>query len=1101
MAEREPWEDELVEGLVEAGNKNFSAADSEEAMGNIAEPIAKAIKQGGSSGQQQSDWNETDTSKVTFIKNKPSFPSDIPSRQEMAAAIGAETTRAMAAEASLQTQINGKASQEALAAETAARESADTQLQSNIEAETARAEAAESALGERIDGVEGDVEAIDTRLTTAEGGIDNLESSVDALYNTEVEQTDGETSVSSSTSGKVKTFVVGLASAIKTKIEAAYSHISDAVKHVTATERTNWNTAYSHSQTEGNPHGTEIEEIDGLRTELTTIESDVSAIEGVIPSEATTTNQLADKAFVNSSITTNTATFRGTSAKNLTEAQFLAWANSLTKTKNDYCFWDTTDSDGNVVFKRYKWNDVQWEYEYTLNNSSFTAAQWAAIQSGITAEDVADIGYNTTARHTHANKNLLDTYTQSNASLADAVAKKHEHANKDVLDDTTASYTSEEKTKLEGIESGAEVNVNADWNATSGDAQILNKPSTFPPSSHTHEISNVNGLQSALNGKAATTHTHSVKINGSTKTIPASGGTPVDLGTYLTSHQDISGKADKVSNATANHFAGLNASGNLIDSGKKASDFATAAQGEKADTAYQKPSGGIPKTDLATSVQTSLGKADTALQSADLSGYLSTKNLYSSSSIYGVKFATTTVTSASATSYATYLFSRLQIGTSIGSLSGNGGRPLSGFVQIFQRTNSSAVTTTATARITVFQPDYTGNIRVYYKINGQNVDWYIATTNTQSYCAWRVTKINEYGTVNSLDLVALTSLVGLTEINASYKTPLVDASSTGVGLSTKPVYVDESGKVIECSREIPDMQGYHKDYSYCKRIVLNVPANNGVIIRFDAPSSGQRFVQFFIRYGKASAVVELNVGMIVSTTAVTSCVASILANGGLASTNYPTNVRYDFNNGVANLFFSDSNASNPKVVEIIAMSNADVDYITIPYEGPIDWAKVSLRAFPRIDLDTLLSDGGIGSPTQPVYVDATGAVQACTGNNIAAASNQNITPTKAQLEANQYFIYRNNNATTYNLNIDADLLVDGKVYSITLVGDSSVTPNRTWNVRFKSSGGVANTYSDYANYSVSTGTLTTSFQNVEISTTWRNKQVVRKGRSVYIFGY
>ena len=40
-------------------------------------------------------------------------------------------------------------------------------------------------------------------------------------------------------------------------------------------------------------------------------------------------------------------------------------------------------------------------------------------------------------------------------------------------------YTTAEKTKLSGIASGAEVNVNADWNATSGDAQILNKP-TIP---------------------------------------------------------------------------------------------------------------------------------------------------------------------------------------------------------------------------------------------------------------------------------------------------------------------------------------------------------------------------------------------------------------------------------------------------------------------------------------------------------------------------------------------------------------------------------------------------------------------------------------------
>lgn len=41
---------------------------------------------------------------------------------------------------------------------------------------------------------------------------------------------------------------------------------------------------------------------------------------------------------------------------------------------------------------------------------------------------------------------------------------------------STEDYTTTEKTKLAGIQSGAEVNVNADWNATTGDAQILNKP-------------------------------------------------------------------------------------------------------------------------------------------------------------------------------------------------------------------------------------------------------------------------------------------------------------------------------------------------------------------------------------------------------------------------------------------------------------------------------------------------------------------------------------------------------------------------------------------------------------------------------------------------
>lgn len=42
-----------------------------------------------------------------------------------------------------------------------------------------------------------------------------------------------------------------------------------------------------------------------------------------------------------------------------------------------------------------------------------------------------------------------------------------------------------------------------------------------------------------ISGKSDTTHTHSVVINGETKTIAATGGTPVDLGTYLTSHQSL----------------------------------------------------------------------------------------------------------------------------------------------------------------------------------------------------------------------------------------------------------------------------------------------------------------------------------------------------------------------------------------------------------------------------------------------------------------------------------------------------------------------------------------------------------------------------------
>lgn len=47
---------------------------------------------------------------------------------------------------------------------------------------------------------------------------------------------------------------------------------------------------------------------------------------------------------------------------------------------------------------------------------------------------------------------------------------------------------------------------------------------------------------------------------------------------FLTSHQDISGKADKVSGATNGNFAALDSNGNLTDSGHKHSDYLTSHQ-------------------------------------------------------------------------------------------------------------------------------------------------------------------------------------------------------------------------------------------------------------------------------------------------------------------------------------------------------------------------------------------------------------------------------------------------------------------------------------------------------------------------------------------
>lgn len=114
-----------------------------------------------------------------------------------------------------------------------------------------------------------------------------------------------------------------------------------------------------------------------LSNRITTNLNSINTINSKIPSQASSTNQLADKEFVNSSIANDAATFQGT----------FETVNDLPTTNvknNDYAFIVSVTSEGNPEYKRYKYNGTQWIEEFTLNNSSFTANQWAAINSGIT---------------------------------------------------------------------------------------------------------------------------------------------------------------------------------------------------------------------------------------------------------------------------------------------------------------------------------------------------------------------------------------------------------------------------------------------------------------------------------------------------------------------------------------------------------------------------------------------------------------------------------------------------------------------------------------------------------------------------------------------
>ena len=117
-----------------------------------------------------------------------------------------------------------------------------------------------------------------------------------------------------------------------------------------------------------------------------------------------------------------------------------------------------------------------------------------------------DVGLGNVDNTSDANKPIsIATQTALNGKV-DAV---------DGMGLSSNDYTGTEKSKLAGIAAGAEVNINADWNATSGDAQILNKPTL--------------GTASALN--VGTASGNIPQLNSSGK-IPDSTIPPLAIGEY-----------------------------------------------------------------------------------------------------------------------------------------------------------------------------------------------------------------------------------------------------------------------------------------------------------------------------------------------------------------------------------------------------------------------------------------------------------------------------------------------------------------------------------------------------------------------------------------
>ena len=357
----------------------------------------------------------------------------------MQEALANETARAEAAEQQLQTNIN---------AEAGARQQADTTLQGNIDTEEARAKAAEQLNADGIAAIEDKIPATasDQNKLVDEQKMNSSIATATATYRGAFNLvTDLHLTVSATEADIINALAATISGAdnndycfvqipVANDRPTEYARIerykyngtvwaleyalnnsgftadqwnainsgitSGLVAKLTALPSAADLTAlFANIYTKSETNGVVAAETQRAQVAEQANAADIDTIEAKIPSDASAQNKLASEQYVNSSVATNTATFKGAynlvSDLSLTTAATreqiaAALAGAITQAdNNDYAFVQIPTADATPTeiasVERYKFNGVVWAFEYALNNSGFTSAQWNALNSGITS--------------------------------------------------------------------------------------------------------------------------------------------------------------------------------------------------------------------------------------------------------------------------------------------------------------------------------------------------------------------------------------------------------------------------------------------------------------------------------------------------------------------------------------------------------------------------------------------------------------------------------------------------------------------------------------------------------------------------------------------
>ena len=312
-------------------------------------------------------------------------------------------------------------------------------------------------------------------------------------------------------------------------IQALNSHINDSVKHITSTERTNWNSAKTHADSAHAPSNAQANVIETIKVNGKILTPVSKAVDITVP---TNNNQLTNGAgYITSSGTAKTISdtlpiSKGGTGKTTGEDAANALINSLstggdgTPTDNDYFI--SQQINGGTTYTSYFRRPVSKLWEY-IKSKLATVATSGSYNDLSNKPTIPSVGNGTiTIKQAGTTKGTFTTNQSGNTTI------ELTDNNTDTwrpLGTTADTACAGNDARLSNARPASDVYAWAKasskpsytWN------EITNKPSTFTPSSHTHSYAGA----SSSGGSA----TSAVKLDSSagsaTQPIYFSGGKPV----------------------------------------------------------------------------------------------------------------------------------------------------------------------------------------------------------------------------------------------------------------------------------------------------------------------------------------------------------------------------------------------------------------------------------------------------------------------------------------------------------------------------------------------------------------------------------------------